>query len=90
VVLPLSPTQHLAMRRNVEKLVGAKLGAARAQEALPLLVAAKPPPDVAELHEEVRRLLSQVLPEGHVDSWLEELVDGRFSIWGGPDAGKVV
>ena len=37
VVLPLSGHQHLAMRRNIEKMIASKAGARAAQLALPLL-----------------------------------------------------
>ena len=37
VVLPLSGHQHLAMRRNIEKMIASKTGARAAQLALPLL-----------------------------------------------------
>ena len=37
VTLPLSEHQHLAMRRNIEKMIAAELGPKAAQAALPLL-----------------------------------------------------
>ena len=82
VLLPLSATQHLAMRRNIEKLVADRLGASKAQAALPQLGSASEVPggEVAELRTEITRLLSHVIPEGEVDGWLAELVAGRFGL----------
>jgi hypoxia-inducible factor 1-alpha inhibitor (HIF hydroxylase) len=86
VVLPLSASQHLAMRRNIEKLVAQKLGATKAQLVLPLLAShtdAEQPaesavPEVGALREEVTRLLTHVMPAADVPAWLCELVEGRF------------
>ena len=86
VLLPLSASQHLAMRRNIEKLVAQKLGASAAQLVLPLLAShtdAEQPaesavPEVGALREEVTRLLTHVMPAADVPAWLCELVEGRF------------
>ena len=81
VSLPLSETQHLAMRRNIEKLVAQAVGAAAARTALPALArdAADLPPDVAAMRTEVVELLGYVLPKEEIDGWLRELVEGRFA-----------
>lgn len=83
MLLPLSAAQQLAMRRNVEKLVAFRLGAAQAQAALPLLAAAAAPApqQLAAVRDEIVRLLSHVLSEESVAPWLAEFVDGRFSLY---------
>ena len=80
MMLPLSAAQHLAMRRNIERLVATKLGAVKAHEAMPLLAASKPHALVADLRKEIVQLLAHVIPEAEIDDWLRELTDGRFSI----------
>ena len=79
--LPLADAQHLAMRRNIEKLVAQAVGAAAARTALPALArdAADLPPDVAAMRTEVVELLGYVLPKEEIDGWLRELVEGRFA-----------
>ena len=85
VILPLSATQHLAMRRNVEKLVVSKVGAKEAQRILPLLAASLPTEAlVSELRTEIVTLLANVLPPQRIDEWLRELTDHRFDL-GVPD-----
>ena len=44
VVLPLTASQHLAMRRNIERLLAQRLGARQAQAVLPLLAQPGTPP----------------------------------------------
>ena len=80
VVLPLSPTQQLAMRRNVEKLIVEELGAAKARALLggTIVDAAKLPADAPPVLATVRSLLAHVLPEQQIVPWLAELVDGRY------------
>lgn len=91
VLLPLSPTQHLAMRRNIEKLVATRLGAHAAQAAMPQLAATAPADAaLATLREEIVGLLSHVMPLTEVDGWLEELVAGRFGVRPMGEAGKLV
>ena len=46
MTLPLSDTQHLAMRRNVEKLAFSALGAEGMQYLMPRLLDADAPPQV--------------------------------------------
>ena len=89
VVLPVSPSQQLAMRRNIEKLVADKLGPRDARRVLPLL--AQPPDantyqftsppfeEVRALHEEVCTLLRHVMKPEEVQPWLAELTDRRFT-----------
>ena len=75
VTLPLLPHQDLAMRRNIERMVGDRLGARAAQLALPSL----PSPKTAEakaLREEVVHLLRHVVAEENTDEWIEGLVGG--------------
>ena len=81
VELPLSDYQQLAMRRNIEKLVAAELGAGEAQKALALLASNSNAPetaDVKRVRKEIKRLLSHVMSEDEVPKWLDELVVGRF------------
>jgi len=81
ISLPLSPDQHLAMRRNVERHVADKLGARRAQADLPLISRAQPPAELAALRAEVCKLLAHVMgSREEVDAWLSELVAGRFEL----------
>ena len=88
VILPLSATQHLAMRRNVEKLVVSKVGAKEAQRILPLLAASLPTEAlVSELRTEIVTLLANVLPPQRIDEWLRELTDHRFDL-GVPDGSQ--
>ena len=91
VVLPLSASQHLAMRRNIEKLVAGKLGPAKAQAILPQLASdadAAASKEAVDLRAEITKLLSQVLPEAEVDPWLKELTTGRFAL--GSEEGALV
>ena len=77
----MSASQHLAMRRNIEKLVADKLGAEQAQAVLPKLAEPKPQDDsIRELREEIASLLGHVMGAHEVDTWLEDLTAGRFNI----------
>ncbi|KAL1508642.1 hypothetical protein AB1Y20_004738 [Prymnesium parvum] len=80
VALPLSPTQHVAMRRNVEKLLLDGLGLAEARRLLGggSIDAASPPADAPEELLNVRTLLAHVMPPEQIAPWLAELVDGRY------------
>ena len=80
--LPLSDGQQLAMRRNIEKLVGQQVGPKAAQRWLPKLAtdAADLPAEVASLRATVRKLLGHVMPEPEIDPWLRELVESRFDL----------
>ena len=89
VLLPLTPSQHLAMRRNIEKLVAAKVGAKNAQAALPELASSAPAANVAALRKEIVPLLTHVMSPEAVEEWLNELVAGRFDC-APPTPGEVV
>ena len=80
LVLPLSGHQHLAMRRNIEKLVANKLGPKQTQAALSCLAAAKEDEhaELTQLRKEVSALLGHVMQPEEVDPWLAELTSGRF------------
>ena len=80
LVLPLTEAQHLAMRRNIEKLCVHTLGARRAHALLPQLPHGSPPGELAALRADVRKLLAHVLCEDEIDAWLHELVDHRFEL----------
>ena len=80
LILPLSPSQHLAMRRNVEKIVADILGAREAQRALPLLASDSPPEVLQPVHTKVMELLAHVMKVEQIHPWLGELADGRFNI----------
>ena len=87
VTLPLLPHQDLAMRRNIERMVGDRLGARAAQLALPSL----PSPKTAEakaLREEVVHLLRHVVAEENIDEWIEGLVGGGHFSWLTTDIAK--
>lgn len=80
VSLPLSPAQHLAMRRNIEKLITDALGVheARALMASGLIHADELPADAPPVLKQVRALLAHVMAQEQITPWLRELVEGRF------------
>jgi hypoxia-inducible factor 1-alpha inhibitor (HIF hydroxylase) len=83
VELPLSGTQQLAMRRNIERFVAERTSPKRAQELLPLLAQPANPADVDDLKQvrkEVAGLLEHVMDLGTVGTWLAELAAGRFEV----------
>ena len=81
-MLPLNDSQQLAMKRNIEKIVGQQVGPKAAQRWLPKLAgdAADLPAEVASLRATVRKLLVHVMSEREIDPWLRELVDCRFDL----------
>ena len=84
ITLPLTVSQHLAMRRNIEKFVASEVGARRAHAVMPRLDAATAAGDddveIKGLRDKVATLLGHVMDREAVGPWLRELVDGRFEL----------
>lgn len=83
VILPLSDTQHLAMRRNVEKFAISALGVTEMASLMPRLVDVDAPPQVRAARADLQKLLSHVMPEALITDWLRELIEGRYLPLGG-------